>query len=105
MIARRQSGEQHKERRRAERGVKPGKVSLSWSLEGRERVSQVELVDLSSTGMRLKLKDALPVGLAIRFRVDGIALHGSAVVRHCTQKRLMYLVGVEFLGGLVWKQQ
>ena len=98
-------GVKQKERRRADRSSKTGKVTISWTLDGRERVAQAELVDLSATGIRFCLRDPLPIGTAIRFRVDPMHLHGSAKVRHYVQKGLRYTVGAEFLGGLVWKDQ
>ena len=97
------SGDRRTERRRAHRTPKPGKVKFSWNTEGRERVAQGELLDLSASGMRLLVRDALRTGTAVRFQADDAGLHGSAVVRHCVQKGLKYIVGAEFLGGLAWK--
>ncbi|MBS1830125.1 MAG: PilZ domain-containing protein [Acidobacteria bacterium] len=79
-------------------------MKLSWNSGGQERMALGDLQDVSSTGLRLSTIDPLPAGTAIRFQADTIRLHGTAVVRHCTQKGLRYLVGVEFLGGLTWSE-
>ena len=96
-------GKRIKERRRTQRSPKNAKIRISWSADGRERVSQADLLDLSVTGMRLSARDPIPLGAPFRFRVEGIDLHGSATIRHCLQKGLKYTLGAEFLGGLTWK--
>ncbi|MFN7939060.1 MAG: PilZ domain-containing protein [Bryobacteraceae bacterium] len=99
------STDSSREKRRSARTSKTGKVKLSWTSNGQERMALGDLLDISTGGMRISTLDRLPQGTAIRFQSETIRLHGSAIVRHCTQKGLRYVLGVEFLGGLTWSGQ
>lgn len=96
------SKDRGREKRRSARIPQSGKVKFSWTSDGQERMAIGDLLDVSAGGMRISSVQRLPAGQAIRFQAETLRLHGSAIVRHCTQKGLRYVLGVEFLGGLTW---
>jgi hypothetical protein len=88
------------ERRRSPRAQKTGKVRVGFDVEGDQRGAFCTLMDLSAAGMRIASPERIPVNTTILFQIESPYLHGSAKVRHCTQKGMKFIVGVEFLGGL-----
>jgi hypothetical protein len=82
-----------------------GKVILSWTVHGREETSNGDVMDVSETGMRVRLHDQVPFGVVIRFRAESLNLYGTAMVRNCLHKGMRCTVGIEFLGGLKWSRR
>ncbi len=62
------------------------------------------LMELSRAGARVELSEAVRVGTFVTFRVDRLRFQGSASVRYCLRKGLKHVLGLEFAGGLEWKE-
>ena len=97
--------ESGREKRSKNRIQVTGKVSLSWTLHGREETSNGDVMDVSETGMRVRLHDGVPFGVVIRFRAESLKLYGTAMVLTCLQKGARCTVGIEFLDGLKWTKR
>ncbi|MBI3679625.1 MAG: PilZ domain-containing protein [Acidobacteria bacterium] len=81
-----------------------GKLQLVWTDEqGQSYVHRGTCVDASETGMRIELKERIPVGTRVSFQAGAADIHGSGSVRNCVPHKLNYYVGIEFTGGLKWK--
>lgn len=80
------------------------KLTVNWTgRSGNQDWSAAESVDLSRDGMRFRLKTPLEVRSLITLRCLRPNLQGSASVRSCIRQNMMYVVGVEFTGGLQCK--
>lgn len=86
--------------RREERWPFPGAVEL-WLPEGcyGERHLLGTLHNLSHNGLALRSRRPVPVEIKVSLAVHQPALscYGHAVVRHCTQAHVGYLIGLEFI--------
>lgn len=60
-------------------------------------------VDVSESGMRVKLNERIPDQAYVSVRARTQNIHGSGSVRHCKPLGLGYAIGLEFSGGLIWK--
>lgn len=77
---------------------------MSWAdREGNQKFAQGQVTDVSETGMRIEMREPLARHAYVSFRVDQLALQGSASVRSCKKQATKYLLGLEFAGGLKWK--
>jgi hypothetical protein len=70
---------------------------------GEQKFAYAKILDVSESGMRVELREALARHAYVSLRADKIGLQGSASVRSCVKKGGKYLVGLEFSGGLKWK--
>jgi hypothetical protein len=90
--------------RKHDRMTYGGKINLMWSDESGHPFSRNgECIDISSSGLKLRLDSKLPVRSVVTVRAMEIALHGSASVRSCVRIGVKYVVGLEFLGGMKWQ--
>jgi hypothetical protein len=90
--------------RRHPRAPISGEVQLSWTDRmGEQKFIYAQILDVSESGMRVELREALAKQVYVSLRADQIGLQGSASVRSCVKKGSKYLVGLEFSGGLKWK--
>jgi hypothetical protein len=53
--------------------------------------------------MRAKSAQAIPVGTMVRVESTELRLTGVAKVRHLTRGKTDWMVGIEFSGGLEWR--
>ena len=91
--------------RREDRSAAPAVIRVMWVDKlGRERFASVQSYDISASGMRLSLPEAVEARSFVRLQCAELGIHGTASVRHCEHQGGKYLVGLEFLGGLKWKQ-
>lgn len=87
-------------RRRAVRWSFPGTVELWVPGPDGEEYELATSVNLSTTGVGLRLDHAIPPGtrLGIAIHEPEVSFHGRAVVRHCTEvEDGHHLAGLEFL--------
>ena len=59
-------------------------------------------VEISESGIRIEIPEAIPVRGRVNFVIDAPPLQGSGLVRHCARHGLKHVIGVEFSGGLRW---
>ena len=87
--------------RRHERVLIGGGIEIGWSDEaGEQRRTAGKCIDVSEAGMKIEVRDKIPVGAMVNLRAQEARLHGSASVRYCKGQGLSYQVGLEFSGGL-----
>ena|SRR5947209_3850986 len=70
---------------------------------GQDKYAMVHSYDISSTGIRLTMPEAVAVRTVVVLQSGSLRLHGSASVRYCTRATGRYVVGVEFVGGMQWQ--
>lgn len=89
-----------KARREVARWPFPGTVEL-WIPDehGIEHHALATSLNLSLGGVGVRCDEALSPGLelAIAVHEPEVSFHGRAVVRHCTEMRGDYLIGLQFL--------
>jgi hypothetical protein len=82
-----------------------GSLRILWQdAEGRERVSNAQLVDVSVSGTRLRVEERIPerTSLICNDRKHGISGRGTVRYLHYVKGR--YEIGVEFSGGTGWQE-
>jgi PilZ domain-containing protein len=90
--------------RRHKRVLQSARVRISWMDRfGSEKFAAADIVDISETGMRIKVSESLTAGTLVTLQSDRPSLHGRASVRSCVRHGAKFLVGMEFIGGLKWK--
>ena len=78
-----------------------GKISLTWAMENGDACARNgECVDVSATGIKVKLDSQIPARTVVTVRARDLALHGSASVRSCNRVGARYIIGLEFVGGM-----
>jgi hypothetical protein len=86
--------------RREERWPFPGTVEV-WLPDGSygDRHVLATLHNLSRHGLAMRARRPIPVDTKISLAIHEpeLSCYGHGVVRHCTQVRVGYLIGVEFL--------
>jgi hypothetical protein len=71
---------------------------------GRERVSNAKLVDVSVAGLKLRLDEPIPVRSLLLCNDQRLGIRGSGAVRYCVMVKGKYEIGVEFTGGTGWHE-
>ena len=90
--------------RRHERIECDTKGRAMWSDRfGRDKWAIVRIFDLSESGVRLELPEAVEARSVIQFSSDDMKVQGQATVRFCRHQGTKYVVGAEFVGGTAWK--
>ena len=90
--------------RRGERITTEVLVELTWKDRmGQEKFAKARSLDVSETGIRVEMPEALEKQNYVTLRSNALSLHGTASVRSCVRKGTKYLIGLEFSGGLKWK--
>jgi hypothetical protein len=90
--------------RRHQRNEISTSAYLSWAdRDGNQKFAQGRVIDVSEIGMRIEMREPLARQAYLSFRVDQLALQGSASVRSCKKQGTKYVLGLEFAGGLKWK--
>jgi hypothetical protein len=89
----------HAERRRRTRTPAEGTIRFLWTDEaGQERISVGELVDVSPSGLRLKVLERIPARTYILCNESRLGISGRGAVRHCNFSKGKYVLGIEFTG-------
>lgn len=82
-----------------------GRLRLLWlSDDGRERIINASLVNISSTGLQIQVQDAIPVRARIHCNDVTLGIAGRGSVRYCNPSKGKYLVGLEFADGTGWRE-
>jgi len=90
--------------RRDSRLTYNGKISLTWSNSAGDPLGRNGLcLDISATGLKVKLDSEIPVRTVVTVRAKELELHGSASVRSCVRTGVKYIIGLEFVGGMRWQ--
>ena len=80
------------------------KVNLIWlDASGHPFARNGLCLDISASGMKVKLDAEIPLRTVVTVRASEIQLHGSASVRSCTRVGTKFTAGLEFVGGMKWK--
>ena len=81
-----------------------GKINLTWATENGDPCARNgDCLDVSSTGIRIKVDAPIPTRTVVTVRARELELHGSASVRSCTRFGAKYIIGLEFVGGMKWQ--
>jgi hypothetical protein len=89
--------------RRHERKRFPASIRVSWQDHlGDDKSVMTRSFDISETGVRFELHEALLPRSGVIVRGDKLGLQTRATVRFCERKGTKYAVGVEFAGGYRW---
>lgn len=86
-----------KNARRDERLTLGGNVRLIWQdVRGYEKFARGRCLDVSQSGLRMELPEAIPVRSYVIVRADSVGMAAHAAVRHCAPHRGKFIVGLEF---------
>jgi hypothetical protein len=69
---------------------------------GNDKFANATALDISETGVRLKVPEALTVQSCVTLRCENLKLQGQASVRYCSRMGTTYAVGLEFGRGVRW---
>jgi PilZ domain len=76
-------------------------IELGWQdHKGWKKQTQSRGVDMSSAGASVVSPEPIAVGSPVYLNVKELQLMGGAIVRHCTERRSKFLIGLEFQGSL-----
>lgn len=91
--------------RRYERAPLKDRIRISWEDERRaaRREGHGRCTDISERGLGFLADEPMPIRSYVSFRVEKIGFAGSGSVRYVGHKGLKYHIGLEFAGGLRWK--
>jgi hypothetical protein len=90
--------------RRHDRATKSAGVQLVWKDRGGvDKFMQGSTIDISESGMRIEVREAIEKQTYVTLQSVPLGLHGTASVRSCTRKGTKFVLGLEFSGGLRWK--
>ncbi len=91
--------------RREDRAHASSPVQIVWTdRSGVDRFIKGRSLDISVSGMSVEVSEQIERQTYVTFQCPDLDLHGTASVRSCSRKAMKYIVGLEFSGGLKWKQ-
>jgi hypothetical protein len=67
---------------------------------GRERVSDGEILDISPAGIKLRVRESIPVRSYMTFNEATLGIRGRGSVRYCNSVGRGYEIGLEFSSGI-----
>ena len=73
------------------------------SEDGTPRTINARTLDWSDNGLRIQCSQRLEVRSFVRVQIRQYGLLGMACVRYCDRKVMDYVAGLEFTGGLSWR--
>jgi len=90
--------------RRQDRRACDQSITVIWrDPRGEDKFVIAKAVDISESGLRLQMPEALPRQAYLTLRTSKLGLLGSASVRHCTRiGGSKFAIGVEFTAGMRW---
>ncbi|HLH00937.1 MAG TPA: HDOD domain-containing protein [Bryobacteraceae bacterium] len=89
--------------RRESRHPIDGSLRIRWQdEEGRERMCNAQLENVSRSGLRLHVPDRIPVRALVSCNDPRVGISGSGSVRYCNASRGKYVIGLEFTNGTGW---
>src|SRR5438093_1209497 len=82
-----------------------GLLRILWEdSDGREVISKAQIVDVSVSGMKLRVEDKIPVRTYISCNEPRLGVCGRGSVRYCNFAKGKFVVGIEFTGGTGWRE-
>lgn len=90
--------------RRQERVSCRHNVTVIWrDSRGESKFANVPALDISESGIRLQMPEALPIHAYMTLRATKLGLLGNVSVRYCLRTTASkFAVGAEFTAGLRW---
>lgn len=90
--------------RREARYPLTGTLRILWEdADGREVISKAQIVDVSISGLKLRVDAKIPVRTYISCNEPRLGIRGRGSVRYCQFAKGQFVVGVEFAGGTGWR--
>jgi hypothetical protein len=84
-----------KENRRRRRIPCVSPIRISWEDEhGQPSYVTGKCIDISEDGLRIEVREAIPVHTRVQFRIEALDQSGSASVRHATRRNLKVVIGL-----------
>lgn len=98
------TSQQKKEHRNHPRKGFGALVRILWEdTSGQRRSCVARCLDISERGLRGEVADPLPTRILVKIQAPEHGLLGMASVRHCRPRGMKWTIGLEFCGGLRWK--
>ncbi|MFZ3343056.1 MAG: HDOD domain-containing protein [Terriglobales bacterium] len=89
-----------KEARKRVRHAASGSLRILWEdSEGKERVMNARLVNVSTHGLQLQVSEKIPARTSVSCNDAKRGISGRGSVRYCNYSKGSYVVGVEFSAG------
>jgi hypothetical protein len=83
------------ESRRGKRIPCAGPVRLSWEdVRGQTQYAVGKCIDISEAGLRVEVRESIPVRTRVAFRIEAINESGSGSVRHATRRNMKVVLGL-----------
>jgi len=96
---------QRQDSRRHERYEASGLLRILWEDEqGRERVSNGRISNISVEGVQVLVDEKIPVRSYVSCNDTKLGIRGRGSVRYCRFSKGKYQVGIEFNGGSGWRK-
>jgi hypothetical protein len=77
-------------------------VIVSWQdARGQTKCSEARGLNMSSAGALVRAPEPIPVGAPVYMESKQMRLMANAVVRHCTERKSKFFIGLEFRGSLI----
>jgi len=77
-------------------------IIVSWQdTLGQKRCTEARGMNMSSAGALVRAEESIPAGTAVYIESKQMRLMANAIVRHCTERKSRFLIGMEFRGSLI----
>ena len=81
-----------------------GLLRILWvDSDGREVISKAQIVDVSVSGLKLRLEGKIPVRTYVSCNEPKLGVCGRGSVRYCHFAKGKFEIGIEFSGGTGWR--
>ena len=82
-----------------------GMLRIIWQDgTGREKISNAQLVNISTKGMQLRVNEKMPLRSYVSCNDETLHIRGTGTVRYCNFVKGKYEIGLEFSGGTGWRE-
>jgi hypothetical protein len=96
---------QRKNSRRYSRYDASGLLRILWEdSDGREKVSNGRLVNVSVEGIQVLVDEKIPIRSYVSCNDSQLGIRGRGSVRYCNFRKGKYQIGIEFGGGSGWRE-
>ncbi len=90
--------------RKKVRHLASGALRILWQdPNGRERISNAQLKNVSVSGLQLQVTEQIPLRTYVTCNEPKLGIGGRGMVRYCNHSKGKYLIGLEFSGGTGWR--
>ena len=77
-------------------------VTVSWQdPQGQTKYAEARGLNMSSAGALVRAPEPIPVGSPVYMESKQMRLMANGVVRHCTERKSKFFIGLEFRGSLI----